>query len=228
MKLSVVIPVYNEEKTILQVLEQVGKADIGSLKKEIVIVDDFSTDSTREILQNLKDNSFKIFFHDRNQGKGAALRTGFKYATGDIIIIQDADMEYNPDEYKFLLQPILEGKTDVVYGSRFLTHHIPRYTLYYWGNIFLSHLTTFLYSAQVSDMETCYKVFRKEVLAGLNLKASRFDFEPEITAKILKKGHKILELPISYHCRAFSEGKKIGWRDGLKAIYYLLKYRFVD
>ncbi len=228
MKLSIVMPVYNEEKTILQVLEQVEKADIGDLKKEIIIVDDFSSDNTRDILKHLKNSNFKIFFHGHNQGKGAALRTGFRHVTGDIIIVQDADLEYRPNEYKLLLQPILEGKTTVVYGSRFLTHHIPRYTLYYWGNIFLSYLTTLLYSAKVSDMETCYKVFKREVLAGFNLRANRFDFEPEITAKILKRGYQILELPISYQCRAFSEGKKIGWRDGLKAIYYLIKYRFVD
>lgn len=227
-KLSIVIPVYNEKKTILDVLDAVETVDLGGIEKEFVIVDDFSTDGTREILKNLKKNRYKIFFHPKNQGKGSALRTGFKYATGDVVIVQDADLEYSPEDYKRLLQPILDKKADVVYGSRFLIHHIPRYTLYYWGNILLSVLTSVLYSHRVTDMETCYKVLKKGVLDNLNLRGRRFDIEPEITAKILKKGHKILEIPISYHCRTFSEGKKINWRDGIKAIYYLIKYRFVD
>lgn len=227
-KLSIVIPVYNEKKTILDVLDAVESVDLGGIEKEFVIVDDFSTDGTREILKNLKKNSYKIFFHSENQGKGSALRTGFKHSTGDIIIIQDADLEYNPEDYKKLVQPVVDNVAKVVYGSRFLSHHIPRYTVYYWGNILLSWLTTLLYLKRVSDMETCYKVFTKEVLDSLNLRGRRFDIEPEITAKILKRGHSILEIPISYHCRAFSEGKKINWRDGIKAIYYLIKYRFVD
>ncbi len=227
-KLSIVIPVYNEQKTILDVLDAVETVDLGDIKKEIIIVDDFSTDGTREILKNLKKTQYKIFFHSENQGKGSALRTGFKRATGDIIIIQDADLEYNPHEYSKLLKPVLSKETNVVYGSRFLSHHIPRYTVYYWGNILLSWLTTLLYLKRVSDMETCYKVFTKEALDSLNLRGRRFDIEPEITAKVLKKGYNILEIPISYQCRAFSEGKKINWKDGIKAVYYLLKYRFVN
>lgn len=228
LKLSIIIPVYNEEKTILNVLDIVESVDIGDIQKEFIIVDDFSTDGTREILHHLQKAEFKIFFHNKNKGKGAALRTGFQHAAGDIIIIQDADLEYNPHEYQKLLQPILENKTKVVYGSRFLSKHQPRYTFYYWGNIFLSFLTTLLYKNKITDMETCYKVFTKEVLNSLNLRAKRFDFEPEITSKILKRGYGILEIPISYQCRKFSEGKKISWKDGVKAVYYLIKYRFVD
>lgn len=228
MKLSIVIPVYNEEKTILHVLDTLEKVDIGDIKKEFIIIDDFSTDGTREILKNLKKTNYKFFFHDRNKGKGSALRTGFQQATGDIIIIQDADLEYNPYEYSKLLKPILNKETNVVYGSRFLSKHQPRYTLYYWGNIFLSFLTTVLYNKRITDMETCYKVFTRDVLKSLNLRGSRFDIEPEITSKLLKNKHKILEIPVSYQCRAFSEGKKINWKDGLKAVYYLIKYKITD
>lgn len=231
MKLSIIIPAYNEEKNILKVLNNVKKVNLGKITKEIIIVDDFSTDSTRKILSKLKDKSTKIFFHQKNQGKGAAIRTGLKHTTGGIITIQDADLEYNPEEYPKLLKPILENKTKVVYGSRLAAIKMnlkKMYKLHYLGNIFLTIMTNILYGAKITDMETCYKVFRREVIENIKLKAKRFDFEPEITAKILKKGYKIIEIPISFVGRTFNEGKKITWRDGIKALYYLVKYRFVD
>ena len=179
----------------------------------------------------MKDSSLKIFFHQKNIGKGAAVRTGLKYTTGDIIIIQDADQEYNPEEYEKLLKPIIENKTKVVYGSR--TEAIRKnlkkmYKLHYFGNLFLTIMTNILYGTKITDMETGYKVFRREVIEKMDLKAKRFDFEPEITAKILKSGYKITEIPINFIGRKFSEGKKITWKDGIKALYYLIKYRFTD
>ncbi len=230
-KLSIIIPVYNEEKTILKVINEVKKSNSLGLSKEIIVVDDFSTDKTRAVLKNLKYKSIEIFLHDKNLGKGSAIRTGLKNCSGDIILIQDADLEYSPSEYPKLLKPILEGKAKVVYGSRL--EEIKRnfskmYKLHYFGNIFLTSATNFLYNADITDMETGYKVFRKDAIKGINLKATRFDFEPEITAKILKKGIKIYEVPISFHGRHFNEGKKISWRDGIKAMFYLLKYRLLD
>lgn len=230
MKLSIIIPAYNEEKNILEVVSKVKKVDLGSITKEIIIVDDFSTDGTRKLLSELKDSS-KIFFHQKNQGKGAAIRTGLKHATGDIILIQDADLEYNPEEYPKLLKPILENKTQVVYGSRLeaIKKNLKNmYKLHYFGNVFLTLITNLLYGTKITDMETCYKAMKRGVIEKINLKAKRFDFEPEITAKILKKGYKIIEVPISFVGRSFEEGKKITWRDGIKAVYYLLKYRFTD
>lgn len=226
MKLSVIIPAYNEEGAILKLIKIVENVNIGQIKKELIIIDDCSTDSTRELLKKIKNH--KIFFHEKNKGKGSAIRTGLKHATGDIIIIQDADLEYDPNEYPKLLKPILKGKTKVVYGSRFLRKHKAKYQFYYLGNIFLSFVTRLLYFRKITDMETCYKVFKREVIKKINLKARRFDFEPETTAKIIKKGYKIIEIPISYKCRDFREGKKISWKDGIKAVWYLLKYRFVD
>ena len=229
-KLSVIIPAYNEENTILEVIERVKKAKI-SYAKEIIIVDDFSTDKTTDILKKIKGKSVKIFYHKKNMGKGAAIRTGIRNSTGDVILIQDADLEYNPDEYKNLLKPIMEGKAMVVYGSRLeaIRKNIKNmYKLHYIGNLFLTLATNLLYGAKISDMETGYKVFRKEVIKNIDLRANRFDFEPEITAKILKKGYKIYEVPISFAGRKFEEGKKITWVDGVKAVYYLVKYRFAD
>lgn len=229
-KLSIIIPAYNEEKTILEVVERVKKSKI-SYAKEIIIVDDFSTDNTKNILNKIKDTSIKVFYHKKNRGKGAAIRTGLKNSTGDIILIQDADLEYNPDEYKKLLKPIMEGKAMVVYGSRLeaIRRNLKNmYKLHYIGNLFLTLATNLLYGAKISDMETGYKVFRKEVIKSINLRAKRFDFEPEVTAKILKRGYKIYEVPIRFTGRKFGEGKKITWVDGVKAAYYLLKYRFVD
>ena len=231
MKLSVIIPAYNEEKTISKVIGRVKRQNIGRLKKEIIVVDDFSTDKTKKVLSKIKDRNIKIFFHKKNMGKGAAIRTALSNATGDIILIQDADLEYSPGEYPKLLKPIIEGKAKVVYGTRLeaIRKNLKKmYKLHYFGNVFLTIMTNILYGAKITDMETGYKVFKREVINGMRLKAKRFDFEPEITSKILKRGYRIKEVPIDFIGRKFSEGKKITWVDGLKALYYLIKYRFVD
>ena len=230
MKLTVIIAVYNEEKSILEVINKVKNIKLNGIEKEIIIVDDFSTDDTRKILEEL-NGDLKIFFHQKNMGKGTAIRTALKHATGDIILIQDADLEYDPIEYEKLLKPIIENETKVVYGSRLnaIKKNLQKmYKLHYLGNLFLTIMTNVLYGAKITDMETGYKVFRKEVIENINLKAKRFDFEPEITAKILKKGYKITEVPINFIGRNFDEGKKITWKDGIKALYYLIKYRFTD
>ena len=231
MKLSIIIPVYNEEKNILEVISKVKRVKLKNITKEIIIVDDFSNDNTKEILEKLKDSSLKIFFHQKNRGKGTSIRTALKHATGDVILIQDADLEYDPIEYEKLLKPIIENKTKVVYGSRLeiIRKNLRKmYKMHYIGNMFLTAVTNILYGAKITDMETGYKVFRKEVIENINLKAKRFDFEPEITAKILKKGYKIKEVQINFMGRKFDEGKKITWIDGIKALYYLIKYRFTD
>ena len=230
-KLSVIIPVYNEEDTIKQVTEKVKNVKLKDFSKEIIIVDDCSADNTKQALKNLKDNSLKIFHHDINKGKGSAIRTGLKNSTGDIILIQDADLEYNPEEYPKLLRLFKDKKVKVVYGSRLevIRKNLSKmYKLHYFGNLILTLLTNILYGAKISDMETGYKVFRREVAENMNLKSRRFDFEPEITAKILKRGYRIYEVPIGFNGRKFAEGKKITWVDGIKAAYYLIKYRFVD
>ena len=230
-KLSVIIPVYNEEKTILEIISRVKKAKSFNLDKEIIVVNDFSTDQTKEKLKSIKDKSIKITHHNKNFGKGAAVRAGLESATGGIILIQDADLEYDPRDYEKLLKPIIDKKTDVVYGSRFdvVTKNLSKmYKLHYLGNLFLTLLTNILYGVKITDMETGYKVFRKDVMKNIKLRARRFDFEPEITAKILKKGYRIYEVPIRFYGRKFGEGKKITWIDGLKAVYYLVKYRFRD
>ncbi|MBI4144482.1 glycosyltransferase family 2 protein [Candidatus Woesearchaeota archaeon] len=226
MKLSIIIPCYNEELTIKEVISLVEKVVL-PVEKEIIIVDDGSTDRSRDILTKIKGH--KIFFHEKNQGKGAAVRTGIMHANGEIIVIQDADLEYDPSDFQIMLQPILEGRTDVVFGSRFKNpaHH-PRHWFYYLGNIGLTLFTNLLFFSKVSDMETCYKMFRKNVLEHVPLRARGFDLEPELTAKILKYGHKIVEVPIKYNSRSVDEGKKITWRDGVKAAWYLLKYRFTN
>ena len=231
LKLSIIIPVYNEERTILRVIKEVKTVKLDNISKEIIVVDDYSIDQTRHILKKLKGKSIKVFYHKKNMGKGAAIRTGLKNCTGDIILIQDADLEYNPNEYKKLLNPIMEGKAKIVYGSRLeaIRRNLKSmYKLHYIGNLFLTLATNLLYGTKISDMETGYKVFRREVIKNISLRANYFDFEPEITAKILKKGYKICEVPINFVGRKFEEGKKITWVDGVKAVYCLIKYRFVD
>lgn len=230
-KLSVIIPVYNEEKTILKVINKVKKSNTLNLTKEIIVIDDCSKDNTKNILKKIKEKQIKIFYHSKNMGKGSAIRTGLKNSTGDLVLIQDADLEYNPNEYSKLLKPILENKADVVYGTRLEAiqkNQKNMYKLHYFGNLFLTFLTNLLYGTKITDMETGYKLFKRKIIKGINLKARRFDFEPEITAKVLKKGIKIYELPINFTGRKFDEGKKITWKDGLAAAYYLLKYRFSD
>ena len=230
-KLSVVIPVYNEVNTIEEVLEKVKAVRI-PLEKEIIIVDDGSTDGTREKLSEIQkaDPSLKVILHERNMGKGAALRTGFQHVTGQIVIIQDADLEYDPSEYPRLLEPILDGRADVVYGSRFLGGTPRRVTSFwhYMANKFLTFLSNMLMNLNLTDMETCYKVMRTDVLERLNLKGNRFEIEPEITAKLARIGCKIYEVPISYSGRDVSEGKKIKWKDGIAAIYYIVKFKLRD
>jgi glycosyltransferase involved in cell wall biosynthesis len=234
--LTVVIPVYNECGTVEELVRQVASVPI---RKEIVIVDDASTDGTREILRSLEQesadshgNRVRVLFHDTNQGKGGALRTGFVNATGDIVLVQDADLEYDPSEYPRLLQPIIEGKADVVYGSRFLGD-FPHRVMYYWhylGNRFLTTLSNAFTNLNLTDMETCYKVFRREVVQELAplLKQKRFGFEPEITARIARRKWRVYEMAVSYAGRSYEEGKKIGWRDGVNALYCILRYGLAD
>lgn len=227
MKLSIVIPVYNEKKTILDVLERVRNIN---LPKEIIVVDDCSTDGTREVLGNQPGSEdLKIILQPRNMGKGAALRTGFQAVTGDIVVVQDADLEYDPQDYPALIQPILANKADVVYGSRFLSG--PHRVLLFWhsvGNKILTTLSNMMTDLNLTDMETCYKVFRADVLERINLRENRFGFEPEFTAKVAKSRCRIYEVPISYSGRDYTEGKKIGWKDGIAALYFILKYRFLN
>jgi glycosyltransferase involved in cell wall biosynthesis len=227
--LSVVMPVYNEKNFILTIIGRVLALDV---LKELIIVDDFSTDGTRELLKDLKhDDRVRVLFHEKNMGKGAALRTGFQHVSGDIAAIQDADLEYDPNELKDLIKPILEGMADVVYGSR-LSGGKPQRVHLFWhkvGNNFLSLLTNILYNSTLSDMETCYKVFKKDIIRGIKIESDRFNIDPELTAKILKnKNLRVYEMPISYYGRNYNEGKKITWRQGFGAIITLLKYRFVD
>lgn len=227
MELSVLVPVYNEAETIAEILRRVRAVDTG-LEREIVVVDDGSTDGTREILQQQGSAEDTIvIYHETNQGKGAAVRTALQHATGDILLVQDADLEYDPREYSDLLKPILEDRSQVVYGSRFRGG--PHKAMFFWhmvGNKFLTLVTNVLYNTILSDMETCYKVFTREVADKLRLRSPRWGFDPEITTQILKMGYRIYEVPISYTGREFYEGKKISWRDGLVVLWTLLKYRF--
>ena len=225
------MPVYNEVKTIREIIAKVEAAQIGDVEKQLVIVDDGSTDGTREVLREIaKDSRYNIYYHGQNMGKGAALRTALTYAVGDIILIQDADLEYDPAEYAELIKPIVEGRAEVVYGSRLQGGKVSR-AFNFWhyiGNKLLTFITNVLYNAILSDMETCYKVFRADVIKNMQIRSNKFDFEPEITAKVLRRKYKLYEMPISYYGRDFSEGKKITWRDGFAAIWALVKYRFVD
>ncbi|MDD3717864.1 MAG: glycosyltransferase family 2 protein [Actinomycetota bacterium] len=228
MKLSIVMPVFNERNTIKEILRRVRQVDLGDLEREIVVVDDGSSDGTRDILSMEEDSGTRVICHAENQGKGAAVRTGFAAATGDLILIQDADLEYDPEDYPRLLEPVLKGKAQVVYGSRFTG---PRKNMLFWhyvGNRFLALVTNVLYNTTLSDMETCYKLFTREALEGIELRSDHFDIEPEMTAKILKKKIRIFEVPITYAGREMEEGKKITWRDGIPALWTLIKYRFVD
>ncbi len=243
MKLSVVIPVYNEREFIEEILRRVQAVDI---EKEIIVIDDYSTDGTREFLEEIKNtqennniltfrlpnlnesikiDNISVILQERNYGKGAALNRGFREASGDVVVVQDADLEYKPEEYHKLLRPILEGEADVVYGSRFLGG--PHRVLYFWhyvGNKFLTLLSNMFTNLNLSDMETCYKMFRREVLEDIEIKENKFGFEPEITAKVAKGNWRIYEVPISYYGRTYEEGKKINWKDGLKAIWYIFRY----
>lgn len=223
--LTVVMPVFNEVGTVIRVIERVLSLD---LDLEVVVVDDGSSDGTRELLRNIDHERVRVVLHERNMGKGAAVRTGFGHARGEIVTIQDADLELSPLEIPRLLEPVVEGTADVVYGSRFLHGWKHRTWVNAFANWFLSGLTNLLYGTRLKDMEACYKVFRVEWLRRFELKANRFDFEPEITAKFAKLGLRIIELPITYRPRDFTDGKKIHWKDGFQAIYTLLKYRFVD
>lgn len=226
MRLSVVIPVYNERWTIREIARRVQATPF---EKEIIVVDDGSTDGSREILRELRGSNIIVTFHPKNRGKGAALRTGFARATGDVIIVQDADLEYDPRDYGALLEPILDGRADVVYGSRFLGG--PHRVLFFWhyvGNKFLTLLSNIVTNLNLSDMETGYKAFRAEVLREIEIRSARFGFEPEITAKVARKGCRIYEVPISYSGRDYTEGKKITWRDGVAALWHVMRFRFSD
>jgi len=224
MKLSIIIPVYNEEDTLRELIEGVEKVILNGIQKEIIIVDDKSCDSTKLIIEKELGKDIVKVYHSLNEGKGTAIRTALKHVSGDMILIQDGDLEYNPEDYTKLIKPILEDNIDVVYGSRFKNGNTHLNLFYYLANRFLTALTNLCYGSMLTDMETCYKLFRKEVLFSLNLESKGFEFEPEVTAKILRRGYRIQEVPIDYYARSRSRGKKIQFKDGLKAIYVLFKY----
>ncbi len=226
---SIIIPVYNENNTLAELLKNVDNASFCGLKKEIILVDDGSNDGSTDILRNLS-SKYKVIFHDKNKGKGAAIKTGFENSTGDVTVIQDADLEYDPNDYEEMVKLIIDNKADVVYGSRLSGGKPSRAFLFthLLGNKFLTFVTNILYNSTLTDMETCYKAFRTSFIKDINIKSERFDFEPEITAKVLKKKARLYELPISYYGREYGEGKKITWKDGIHALIALVKFRFID
>jgi glycosyltransferase involved in cell wall biosynthesis len=226
-KLSVIVPVFNERTTVVEILRRMRAVDL-PLDREFIVVDDGSDDGTRAVLTQLGDSTTKVVSHPQNRGKGAAIRTALEHVTGDLVLIQDADLEYDPDDWSRLIAPVLKGRAKVVYGSRFTGEHRNMLFLHWAGNKALSLLTNLLYNTTLSDMETCYKLFDHEVIRNITVKSDRFDFEPEITAKVLRQGIRIYEVPISYAGREFDEGKKITWRDGFQALWTLVKYRFTD
>ena len=229
MKLSIVMPVYNERQFVLEIIDRVMAVQLDGLDRELIVVDDCSKDGTRDVLKSLQRPGVTVVYHEQNRGKGAALRSGFARCAGDVILIQDADLEYNPTDYPVLLKPILDRNADVVYGSRFLGG--PHRVHLFWhmvGNRFLTLLSNMMSNLNLTDMETCYKVFRREVLDGMTLRSDRFGFEPEFTLKVARGGWRVYEVPISYHGRDYTEGKKIGWKDGVSAVYTIVKFRFFD
>ena len=227
MKLSIIIPVYNEEKTLQEIIQKVKKVDLDGIVKEIIIVDDGSTDKTVELLKNrIAPMVDKVIYKEKNMGKGAAVREGFGNATGDLVIIQDADLEYDPEDYKLLIEPIIDGKADVVYGSRFMGIGPHRVHLFWHqlGNNFLTVLSNMFTNLNLSDMETCYKLLKKEIADSIKIEENRFGLEPELTVKVARKKCRIYEVGISYYGRSYEEGKKINWKDGFRAIFVILKY----
>jgi len=229
VKLSIVMPVYNERQFVLEIIDRVMAVQLDGLDRELIVVDDCSKDGTRDVLKSLQRPGVTVVYHEQNRGKGAALRSGFARCAGDVILIQDADLEYNPTDYPVLLKPILDRNADVVYGSRFLGG--PHRVHLFWhmvGNRFLTLLSNMMSNLNLTDMETCYKVFRREVLDGMTLRSDRFGFEPEFTLKVARGGWRVYEVPISYHGRDYTEGKKIGWKDGVSAVYTIVKFRFFD
>jgi len=234
-KLSIIVPIYNEKKTLSLILKAIEQAPILGLEKEVIIIDDFSTDGTRAILKDL-EKKYKIYYHKKNQGKGSALKTGFQHASGDIFLIQDADLEYNPQEYEKILKPIIDGKADVVLSSRFISSE-PHRVLYYWhyvGNRFLTMMSNIFTNLNLTDMESCYKAFTRTIIDQIipKLKSKHFEFEPEIVAQCAKLNKvnkcRIYEVGVSYSGRTYDEGKKIGWKDGLKALWYIIKFNLFD
>jgi glycosyltransferase involved in cell wall biosynthesis len=226
-KLSVIVPLFNERNTVVEIVRRMRAVEL-PLEREIVIIDDGSEDGTRDVLPQLLDSTVRVVRHTVNRGKGAAIRSGLEHITGDVVLIQDADLEYDPDDWPRLLAPLLKGRAQVVYGSRFTGERRNMLFLHWVGNRFLSLMTNVLYNTTLSDMETCYKLFDRDVLDRIHLVSERFDFEPEVTAKVLKQGVRIYEVPVSYAGRELDEGKKITWRDGFAAFWTLVKYRFVD